>query len=67
MAEEERDRILTELTGPDIQQDDPRLVAAIDKYIIDRPRPYISKFSYDLYNTPQAEAAMKILKKVKIL
>ena len=53
-----------QLCGPHTKADDPHLVEAIKMYMIDSPRPYLAKYSYNLYETPQAKAAMDILKKV---
>ena len=60
----EKHKVLLNLNGPSIKADDSRLVSAISKYMIDYPRPYLSKFSYPLFETPQAKEVMKILNKV---
>ena len=64
--EAEKSKVLSDLTGPHVKDNDTRLVSAISKYMIDHPRPFIPKFSYPLFETPQAKEAMKILDKVCI-
>ena len=64
--EAENHKVFNNLTGPHVKDNDPRLISAISKYMIDHPRPFIPKFSYPLFETTQAKEAMKILNKVCI-
>ena len=55
---------LKRLTGPHVAWDDPNLIKLIREELIDTPRPTLSKISYPLFETPQAKAVDKILKKM---
>ena len=56
------DAYMRNLTGPDVNADNPQLLTVLRRHVIDPPSPYLVKMSYPLFKTPQAEAVSKLTK-----
>lgn len=54
---------MTRISSTDPEPDDADLVQFIRDEFIDLPRPFVTKFSMPLFQTAQANAVDKILKK----
>ena len=65
---QQRKDVMENLTGKQIRDSDAKLVSTIHKYFIDKPRPYVRKLSNHLFQTPQANVVLELLKmKVSLL
>ena len=53
---------LKTLVGPEVGADDPDLIRLIRRELIDDPRPFLTKLSLPLYQTPQAKVVDKVFK-----
>jgi len=54
--------VMTGYTGSRISASDAGLIDRIRKHFIDLPRPYVTKFSMPIVETPQAKEVSRILK-----
>ncbi|ELU13118.1 hypothetical protein CAPTEDRAFT_214741 [Capitella teleta] len=61
-SEQDKDAAMKNLTGANVAWNDPKLVSVVKNHFVDPPRPYVTKFSLPLTQTPQAKAADAILK-----
>ena len=59
---EQLDDVMSGYTGSWISATDPGLISRIRDYFIDLPRPYVTKFSMPIVETPQAKEVNRILK-----
>ncbi|KAK2162081.1 hypothetical protein LSH36_104g02046 [Paralvinella palmiformis] len=57
--------VMTGYTGSRISASDAGLIDRIRKHFIDLPRPYVTKFSMPIVETPQAKEVSRILKHKK--
>ena len=58
----ELEAVMDGFTGPTVSATDIGLINRIRKHFIDLPRPYVTKFSMPIVETPQAKEVNKILK-----
>ena len=57
-----KEEAMKNLTGPHVLWNDPKLVGVVRDYFVDPPRPYVTKFSLPLTQTPQAKVVDEVLK-----